>query len=96
MACECVIVKGTCNLTTLSAFKPRTVDITIAPAAARVFKIESAYLSVAATSRPPRAPKKETLKVNIDQLPPRDRPVVYNWLKYIDILNSGGFDRMLT
>lgn len=46
---------------------PSTVEITILPAVARVFKIASAYFKVAATNMPPPAPRIETSKVRYDQ-----------------------------
>ncbi len=46
---------------------PRTVDSTIAPAAASVFMMESAYFKVAATSSPPAAPNAATITVSILQ-----------------------------
>ena len=46
---------------------PSKVDNKIAPAAAIVFIIESAYFNVAATNNPPPAPRRDTNNVSILQ-----------------------------
>ena len=44
-------------------YYPNTVDKMMAPAAANVFMIESAYFNVAATNNPPAAPSAATITV---------------------------------